>query len=379
MNNTNIEIREVKNKADVKAFISVSWPVYKDDPNWVPRLISERKSLFSPKNPFFQHARWKAWIAYRDGKPAGRISAQIDDFYLERHDGSTGFFGQLESFDDPEIFAALFKVAENWLKQQGMQTVIGPFNLGINQEIGCLVEGFDTPPYMMMGHARPYYDQSIRDQGYEKDQEVLAYELRQHMFGLPENIKRLVDRLSDKMTLRQVDRKNAAAELEIMRDIFNDAWSENWGFVPFTRDEFNKAGKELLMIVPEDFTWIAEVEGEPAAFMVLMPNMNEAIADLNGRLFPFGWVKLLWRMKVRTPKTGRIPLMGVRKKHQHTRLGPALAFLTIRALEKPAMNREMEKIEMSWILEQNHATRNIIEKVGGVVTKRYCMYRKELA
>jgi hypothetical protein len=379
MNNTNIEIREVKRKADIKAFIAVSWRIYQNDPNWVPRLISERRSLFSPEHPFFQHARWKAWIAYRDGKPAGRISAQIDEFYLERHDAGTGFFGQMESFDDPEIFTALFKVAENWLRQQGMKRVIGPFNLGINQEVGCLVEGFDSPPYMMMGHARPYYDLSIKGQGYEKIQDVLAYELQQHMFGLPDNIKRLVDRLSDKMTLRQVNRKDAAAELEIMRDIFNDAWSENWGFVPFTREEFNKVGKELLMIVPADFTWIAEVDGEPAAFMVLMPNLNEVIADLNGRLFPFGWVKLLWRIKVRSPKSGRIPLMGVRKKHQHTRLGPALAFLTIRALEKPAMKREMEKIEMSWILEQNQATRNIIEKVGGVITKRYRLYQKDLA
>ena len=379
MNNTKIEIREVKSKADIKAFIAVSWPIYREDPNWVPRLISERKSLFSPKNPFFQHARWKAWIAYRDGKPAGRISAQIDELYLQRHDSATGFFGKMESFDDPEVFAALFNAAETWLKQQGMKSVIGPFNLSINQEVGCLVEGFDSPPYMMMGHARPYYDASIKGQGYEKIQDVLAYELQQHMFGLPDKIKRLVDRLSDKMTLRQVNRKNAAAELEIIRDIFNDAWSENWGFVPFTREEFSKVGKELFMIVPPDFTWIAEVDGEPAAFMVLMPNLNEIIADLNGRLFPFGWAKLLWRIKVRTPKTGRIPLMGVRKKHQHTRLGPALAFLTIRALEKPAMKREMEKIEMSWILEQNQATRNIIEKVGGVITKRYRLYHKDLA
>ncbi len=378
MNETKIEIREVSNKADIKAFIMVSWPIYRDDPNWVPRLISERKRLFSPANPFFRHARWKAWIAYRGGRPAGRISAQIDELYLERQDRATGFFGQLEAFDDPEIFAALFQAAENWLRQQGMKTVMGPLNLGINQEVGCLVDGFDSPPYMMMGHARPYYDQSIKGQGYVKIQDVLAYELRQHMFGLPEQIKRLVDRLSDRMTLRQVDRKNPAVELEVMRDIFNDAWSENWGFVPFTREEFGNLGKELFKVVPADFTWIAEVGGEPAAFMVLMPNLNEVIADLNGRLFPFGWVKLLWRLKVRTPKTGRIPLMGVRKKHQHTRLGPALAFLTIRALEKPAMKREMEKIEMSWILEQNRATRNIIEKVGGVVTKRYRLYQKNL-
>lgn len=378
MEQPDIQIKEVNSKSDLKAFISVSWPIYADDPNWVPRLIAERKGVFSPGNPFFKHARWKAWIAYRDGQPAGRISAQIDDLYLARHDAQTGFFGMLEAFDDSEIFAALFGAAENWLKQQGMRQVIGPFNLNINQEIGCLVEGFDSPPYMMMGHARPYYDSSIKARGYDKAQDVLAYELRQHMFGLPENLKRLVDRLADKMVLRRVDRKNPSVELEIMRDIFNDAWSENWGFVPFTQDEFKHVGKQLFTIVPPDFTWIAEVDGEPAAFMVLMPNLNEIITDLNGRLFPFGWARLLWRLKVKSPKTGRIPLMGVRKKHQHTRLGPALAFATIRALEKPAMKRAMEKIEMSWILEQNQATRNIIEKVGGVVSKRYRLYHKTL-
>jgi hypothetical protein len=378
MENRKIEIREVRNKADRKVFIAVSWPIYADDPNWVPRLIAERKGAFSPKHPFFQHARWKSWVAFREGKPVGRISAQIDELYLARHDASTGFYGMLESFNDPDIFAALFEAAESWLKQQGMTKVIGPFNLGINQEIGCLVEGFDTPPYMMMGHGRPYYDASIRKLGYEKAQDLLAYELRQHMFGLPGNLKKLLDRLSDKMTLRQLDRKNAVAELDIIREIFNDAWSENWGFVPFTLEEFRRVGKEMLMIVPDDFTWIAEVAGEPAAFIVLMPNLNEASADLNGRLFPFGWLKLLWRLKVRSPKSGRIPLMGVRKEYQHTRLGPALAFLTIKALEKPAMKRQMEKIEMSWVLEQNLATCNIIEKVGGVVSKRYRMYQKDL-
>ncbi|MFC1690368.1 N-acetyltransferase, partial [Pseudomonadota bacterium] len=212
MEHPKIQIKEVESKADLKTFISVSWQIYADDPHWVPRLLAERKSHLSPGNPFFKHARWKAWIAFREGQPVGRISAQIDELYLARHDAETGFFGMLEGFEDPEIFAALFGAAENWLKQQGMRKILGPFNLSINQEIGCLVEGFDSPPYMMMGHARPYYDRLVKAQGYEKEQDTLAYELQQHMFGLPENIKRLVDRLSDKMVLRQVDRKNAAAE-----------------------------------------------------------------------------------------------------------------------------------------------------------------------
>jgi hypothetical protein len=175
-----------------------------------------------------------------------------------------------------------------------------------------------------------------------------------------------------------VDRKNTASELEIMRSIFNDAWSTNWGFVPFTEEEFNVVGKELFLIVPSDCTWIAEFEGEPAAFGVMIPNLNEVIADLDGKLLPFGWAKLLWRLKVRSPKTGRVPLMGVRQKYQNTRLGPALAFLTMQALHKPLMKLGIHWVEMSWILEQNQGMRNILEKVGGVVSKRYRLYRKAL-
>lgn len=379
MQSNNIEIREVSDKAGMKAFIAVPWSIYKDDPSWVPPLKFERRDAWSEKNPFFQHARWKAWIAYRDGQAVGRISAQVDDLYLEKHDPHTGFFGLVEAHEDPAIFEALFNTAEGWLKEQGMQTVLGPFNLNINQEVGCLVEGFETPPYVMMGHARPYYGPSIERQGYEKAEDVFAYILEEHMFAMPANIQRLLDRLSPKMTLRQVDRKNTVVELEIMRNIFNDAWSENWGFVPFTEEEFRTVGKEMFMIVPPDFTWIAETEGEPAAFMVMIPNLNEAAADLNGRLLPFGWAKLLWRLKVRKPRTGRIALMGVRRKYQRTRLGPALAFLTIGALYEPALRYKMDQIEMSWILEGNQATRNIIEKVGGQVSKRYRLYRKSIS
>ena len=380
MDSARIEIREVTDASDLNTFISVPWSIYQGDPNWVPPLKFERKAAFSAKNPYFLHARWKAWVAFQGGKPVGRISAQIDELYLQRHDDKTGFFGLIEAPDDPEVFAALFDTAEAWLKEQGMETVLGPFNLGINQEIGCLVEGFDTPPYLMMGHARPYYNGAIEARGYEKAEDVLAYVLREDMFALPENLQRLMKRLSRKMILRQVDRKNSAAELEILRDIFNDAWSQNWGFVPFTKEEFSAIGKELFMITPPDFTWVAETDGEPAAFMILLPNLNEVIADLNGKLFPFGWARLFWRLKVRSPKTARIALMGVRQKYQHTRLGPALAFLTINALYEPIMRRKhMEEIEMSWILERNQATRNIIETVGGVVSKRYRMYRKALS
>jgi len=374
-----VNVLEVADRAMRDQFIRVPWSIYSDDPNWVPPLLMERREAFSSKNPFFQHAEWNSWVAYRNDRPVGRISAQIDRLYLEQHDESAGFFGLIEAPADPDVFLALLSVAEAWLMKKGMKRVLGPFNLGINQEIGLLVDGFDTPPYIMMGHAKPYYGEFLERNGYHSVQELLAYELKLENFGMPPIMRRLIDRQGDRVSARIFNRKNRQADFEVMRDIFNDAWSQNWGFVPFTEAEFQAVGKELLMVVPDEFIRIAEVEGEPAAFIVLIPNINEAIQDLNGSLLPFGWAKLLWRLKVSHLKSGRIALMGVRKKFQHTRLGPALAFLTIECLEEPANRRGIERVEMSWVLESNQGIRNVIEQVTGKITKRYRMYGKELA
>ena len=373
-----IEIREVSGKKALNTFIRVPWNIYKDDPNWVPPLIVERKEAFSAKHPYFKHAVWKAWIAYRDGKPVGRISAQIDELHLKQNDSKTGFFGLIEAPDDDEVFAALFKTAENWLRNQGMQQITGPFNLGINQEVGILVDGFDTPPYVMMGHSPRYYDAAIKRCDYQQAQDLLAYELDSGTLTIPRVMQALIKRTGERIQVRNLDRKNKNAELEVLRNIFNDAWQDNWNFVPFTREEFSAVGKELLMVVPRDYMQIASIDGEDVAFVVLLPNINEAIADLNGRLLPFGWAKLFWRLKVESPKSGRVPLMGVRKKYQNTRFGPALAYMTIKGAMDAGIARGLERLEMSWILDHNHGVRNIIESVGGEISKRYRMYEKNL-
>jgi len=378
LSDTAIEIREVSGQQALKTFIKVPWSIYADDPNWVPPLIAERKEAFSPKQPFFKHADWRAWIAYRDGQPVGRISAQIDHLHQQQYDNKTGFFGLIEAPDDDAVFKALFETAENWLRTQGMNQVIGPFNLGINQEVGILVEGFDTPPYVMMGHSPRYYDAAIERCGYQQAQDLLAYELDNNTLTIPRVMQALINRSAKRVNVRCLNRKEKAAELEIMRDIFNDAWENNWNFVPFTREEFRAIGKELLMLLPANFIQIAEIDGEPAAFNVLIPNINEAIADLDGRLFPFGWAKLLWRLKVGFPTTARVALMGVRQKYQNTRFGPALAYMVIKAAMEAGTGRGLKRCEMSWILEHNHGVKNIIESIGGEVTKRYRMYEKDL-
>ena len=381
MNNlseTAVEIREVSGKQALNTFIRVPWNIYKDDPNWVPPLIVERKGAFSPKHPFFKHATWRAWVAYRDGKPIGRISAQIDELHLKQNDSKSGFFGLIEAPDDDEVFTALFEAAETWLRDQGMQQITGPFNLNINQDIGIQVEGFGSPPYIMTGHSPAYYGPAIERCGYRPAQDLLAYELSSGTLTIPRVMQALIKRTGERIQVRNLDRKNKGAELEVLRNIFNDAWQDNWNFVPFTREEFSAIGKELLMVVPEDYMQIASIDGEDVAFIVLLPNINEAIADLNGRLLPFGWAKLLWRLKVESPKSGRVPLMGVRKKYQNTRFGPALAYMTIKGVMDAGTARGLERLEMSWILDHNHGVRNIIESVGGEISKRYRMYEKDL-
>jgi len=374
-----IKVSRVSGKKDMNTFVRVPWKIYRDDPNWIPPLISERREAFSPKHPYCQHAEWQAWIAWRDGKAVGRISAQVDKLHLQHNDARTGFFGLIEAPDEDAVFNALFEVAENWLKEKGMQQVTGPFNLSINQDLGILVEGFDTPPYIMTGHAPSYYGDSIERCGYQAVQDLLAYELDSETLTIPRVMQALITRSGDRIKVRNLDRSQKDAELEVMRDIFNDAWRNNWNFSPFTREEFKAVGKELLMVVPKDFIQIAEIDGEDVAFIVLLPNINEAIADLNGRLLPLGWAKLLWRLKVKFPKSARVPLMGVRQKYQNTRFGPALAYMTIKGVMDAGNARGLERAEMSWILEHNKGVRNIIESVGGEITKRYRMYEKQLS
>ncbi len=373
-----LRIVPVSNKADLDQFIRVAEQIFKADPNWIAPLRLERQMHLSTKhNPYFQHAKWQAWVAWRGERPVGRISAQIDNLHLERYNDATGFFGMLDAEDNAETFAALISTAELWLREQGIQRVRGPFNLSINEEMGLLIEGFTTPPVFMMSHALPYYREHIEQCGYHKAVDTLAYLIAPN-FEAPTVMRRLVAIASERVRVRHLDRSRFNEEISLLRDIFNDAWSGNWGFVPFTEAEFQELGKNLKFLLDDEYIQIAEVDGEAAAFIIGMPNINEAIRDLGGKLFPFGWLKLLWRLKVRRPSSGRVPLMGVRQKFQRTRLGPGLAFLIIDAVRAELHKRGAHKLELSWILESNAGMRNIIESIGGAIYKRYRVYERQL-
>ena len=377
MTNSQLRIKPAEGRAGRAEFIRVPWRLYRDDPAWVPPLLLDKKLQLSPKNPYFQHARAAFWTAWRGPTPVGRISAQIDQLHLQRYDDDCGFFGMLEAENNPETFAALLQTAESWLRRQGMKRIRGPFNLSINQECGLLVEGFDTPPYIMMGHARPYYASRLAELGYHGEKDLLAYQV-EPWFKTPRAMTIAIRRMGGRVTTRRLATTKIDEEMKLLGDIFNDAWSENWGFIPMTPAEIKQMGEELRYLVPRRGIIFAMVDGEPAGMIVGLPNLNEAIADLNGRLLPFGWARLLWRLKIGYPKSGRVALMGIRKKFQHGTLGAALAFTLIDQARMHFVRMGVTEVEQSWILEDNEGMRKILEAIGSRISKRYRIYGRRL-
>jgi hypothetical protein len=370
-------VRPVMSYRDMSRFIDVPWHIYADDPMWVPPLRLERRFHFSRFNPFFKHGEWQAWVAFQDDRPVGRISAQIDSLHQQYHGANSGHFGLFECIDDAKVCAALILHAEAWLAARQIHHVSGPFNLSINQECGILVDGFDTPPVIMMPHSPRWYDRLLEEQGYHAVKDLLAYKVSVD-FEIPRVMQLLINRFSSKIKLRTLHRAQFDQEMEMLRDIFNDAWSENWGFIPFTQEEFAELGSSLRLLLPDEFIQIAEVDGKPAAFMVGLPNLNEVLIELNGSLFPFGWLKLINKVRNHQIRTGRIPLMGVRKQFHNTPLGLALACLVIDAPRQAGMERGIQEVEMSWILEDNVAMRSILDSIGSEQYKRYRIYGKTL-
>lgn len=373
-----IEVRPIQARRDLDVFIRLPWHIYADDPLWVPPLWLERRLHFSSLNPFFKHAEWQGWIAYVDGRPAGRISAQVDEVHRRHHGRHHGQFGMFEAVNDPRVFTALTRASEAWLAERGTSHITGPFNFSINQECGILVEGFDTPPAILMPHSRAWYGRLLEYAGYKPAMDMLAYWINTD-FEPSREMAMLAQRYAKRVRLRTLRRKNFAEEIEILRDIFNDAWSQNWGFIPYTREEFAELGNSLRFFIEDDFVQIAEVDGQPVAFAVLLPNLNEALRELNGSLLPFGWLRLWRRMRKRNISTGRLPLMGVRRQFHNSPLGLALAFSVCDALRKHARNHTaMKGVEMSWILDNNKGMRSILDNVGGREYKRYRIYEKTL-
>ena len=375
-----VEVTAVTTSAALERFIRLPETLYGADPNFIPPLRKERRDAFTAKgNPFLRRAEVAFWIARLDGRDLGRISAQRDSLAAEGQADPPGHFGLLAAIDDPSVFAALLATAEAWLAERGSSRVQGPFSLSINEETGLLVAGFDTPPMMMMPHDPPYADSQLQALGYRKVRDLYAY-VCDTRGTLPAPAARMVARgLPQGTVLRPMRRRQMDEDIAALCDIFNDAWAGNWGFVPITRDEVDHMAHAMRPLLHDRLVWFAEVDGAPVAFGLCLPDLNAAIRGLGGRLLPFGWARLLWRLKVSGVATARVPLMGVRRHLAGSMLGRLLPLHITDALRREAMARGITTIEMSWVLENNGPMRHLAESVGGRPYKTYRVYERALA
>jgi GNAT superfamily N-acetyltransferase len=377
---SNVTIRPVRTKKDKKAFVDFAWEVYKDDPAWVPPLKDEVHGLITPgKNPWFEHAKAEFWVAERGDKVVGRISAQVDELVQEYMAKGIGNWGFLDAFDE-DTTHALIKTAEEWLRRQGMNRALGPISLSIWDEPGLEIEGFEEDPTVMMGHHRPEYRGWIESAGYRKSKDLLTYEVDIAHWDDPK-INRLIaaGERNQHIRIRMVDKSKFNEEARIILNILNDAWSNNWGYVPLTEAEIAYAGKKLKPIIYNELVRVAEIDGEPVAFMITIPDINELTKDLNGELFPFNFIKLLWRLRKPRTRRARVPLMGVAKKLHQSRLASMLAFMLIEYTRRDCVAKFGINVgEFGWILEDNKGMLSIAELPGARINHRYRIFEKAL-
>ncbi len=375
-----IELRELgSDKKTLKDFLNCVRTVYENNPHYVRPLdfdVSDR--LDKKKNPFFQHADGTAWVAYKDGQPVGRVTAQIDQEHLKRYNDAAGFFGFLDTIDDPEVAKALLAAAETWLRQHGMKLMRGPLSLSTNEETGCLIDGFDKPPMVLMPYHNSYQGGLIEQAGLHKLKDFYAW--KYDVGEVPNRAQKAHDEIAamPEIRTREASTKNLLADVRILMDVYNDAWSDNWGFVPLTENELVKMAKDTSMILMPEITRITFINDEPAAVALGLPNINELIQDLDGSLFPLGLVKMLWRLKVRGPKSGRLVILGIRKKWRHVRRYAGLSAYLYVEMNRSAHLLGMRDSELGWTLEDNAAINAGIRLMGGRIDKKYRVYEKDL-
>ena len=380
-----LTIRPVETKKDRKIFIDLPFRLYADDPNWVPPLKSEALGLITPeKNGWFSHAKAQLFLAEEDGRVVGRISAHIDTLALtmppEQGFGpGVGQWGLMEA-ERQDIFQALLARAEDWLREQGMTRALGPISMSIWEEPGLLIDGYDHPPTIMMGHAKREYRGWIEWAQYRPIKQLMTYEVDVTK-QFPPIVQRIIKsgEKNPRIVIRNVDKTKFEQEAAIILAILNDAWSSNWGFVPLTPPEIRDVGVKLKPIVFNDLIRIAEVDGKPVAFMITLPDLNEAIKPLNGSLLPFGWAKLLWWLRKPKVRTVRVPLMGVVKELQASRMASQLAFMMIEYIRRASVEHyDAKRAEIGWILDDNQGMRSIAETIESRVNKVYQVYERTL-
>ncbi len=370
-----IDVKEVKGNRDLRRFFNLPRKIYKDDPCYVEPLRMELKKMFNEKkNPFFKHAKIQSYLAYKDGEVVGRITAIHNWLYNDYHKDKTGFFGFFESINDVDVARALFDKTEEWLKNRGLDTSLGPMSFSTNDiSPGILIKGFEYPPYIDMSHALPYYRELVEKSGYEKAMDVLAFKMPIHQ-KIDERVEKLAKRVKEekRINIRFFDPKHYERDINILRDIYNSAWKDNWGFVPMTDEEFAEAAKNFNKIKIIELAQIAEIDGKPIGFSLTLPNINEALIHMNGRLFPFGIFKFLYWMK--RIKGLRMLLLGIRPEFRKRGADVMLFYYNMVEGQKLGYTEG----ELSWILEINTPIIKATQYVRGEEYKRYRIFQKRL-
>jgi GNAT superfamily N-acetyltransferase len=371
-----IEVRVVRGRGELKRFIRLPWRIYADHPHWVPPLLADMKTVLDrTKHPYHQHADSEYFLAWRGGEVVGRIAATVNHRYNEFHEERTGFFGFFECIQDESVATALLRAAEEWLRERGMERVHGPVSFSTNEEapLGLLVDGFEHPPILMTGYNPTWYSTLIEAGGYAKAKDLVSFRLTNSAHP-PERLVRGVERLERRegIRVRPIDVRRFREELDSIKEIYNRSWERNWGFVPMTDAEIEFAAKEFRPVLDPSLCLIAEVEGEPVGFSLVLPDYNQVLRHLNGRLFPFGIFKFLWHRRkidrVRILTLGLIP--GYRRRGLD-----AMMYLRI---FQAAARGGYHWGEASWILEDNWEIRRGMERCGGEVYKTYRIYEKKL-
>ncbi len=368
-----IEIKKLTNsKSDRKKFIKFAWEIYKGDPNWVPPLIMDKlKILDKNKNPFFKRAEMDLFMAYRDGKPVGRIAAIKNDAHNHYHNENIGFFGFFESINDQEVANKLFDTAKAWIKERGLTDMRGPANPSSNDEYGLLIEGFDDPPRLMMTYNPKYYIDLIENYGLKKIKDLYAYKIEHDKVRKENKISRVAELAKKRynVKLTEINMKDFKNELEKVKYVYNKAWAPNWGFIPMTDEEIDLLAKDLKPIVDPSLVLFAEVNGETVGFSLVMPDYNEIFINMNGRLFPFGIFKLFTQRKKIT--WARIITLGIIPEYQQR----GIAAIFFDAIIDRAHARGIDKGEASWVLEDNLMMTRSAEMMKGELYKKYRIYQ----
>ena len=370
------EVRELP-PGQLSEFIKFPYKFYKGDPCWVPPLLAERKSFFNPaKNPFFQHARVRYFMACDDGRPVGRVAGILNEAHNGFHGEKVYFFGFFECANRPDFASALMEKVAAAAKEEKMEILRGPANFSSNDEWGFLLEGFDSPPVVQMPYNPPYYNELFEKLGFQKAKDLFAY-LTDEENRPPERMTRLAQKVKEKerVRVRPFSMKNFDAEVKILKEIYNQAWEKNWGFVPMTDAEFEHAAQEMKPFVDPDIALIAEVEGKPVGFCLSLPDINQVLIKLNGRLFPFGIFKLLWHLKVKKTINGaRTITLGVLPEYRKRGIDNVLSTESYFS----GMKKGYFTAEMSWILEDNYLMNRIMEVWGSKLYKKYRIWEKKL-